>query len=230
MTFFRTCAFIVTVSFILLCNSALSQSREEERSVSSPKKQKPGPKVSSPSQGKKDDILGEKIPDYIARWELARTLYILKRYDESIEEYQTLLKNRPDLAEARVELISVMAWTDDEDKHTRAASMAKKMDVEQLSEDKRIELANAMASLELYSKAIKIYKSYLDKHPGDLKVRLRYAAALSWAKQYPESLKQYEMVLEKRPDDIQVRRKYAMVLIWAGKHEKAAEELKTTLD
>ncbi len=230
MTFFRTCTFLLTLSFLLLSSAALSQSVEEQNDYPSPEKDKPRPEVSPPTQGEKDEILGEKIPDYIARWELARTLSVLKKYGESIKEYQTLLKNRPDLTEARIELINVMAWTDNKEKRTQAVSMAKKIDADQLDEDKRLELANAMASLGLYSSATNIYRTYLNKHPGDLKVRLRFAAALSWAKKYPESLKQYEMVLEKRPEDVQVRRKYAMVLIWAGKHEEAATELKKTLD
>jgi tetratricopeptide (TPR) repeat protein len=52
----------------------------------------------------------EEIPDWIARWELARVLSYVKRYEESAEEYRKLLKEKSDLTEARAEMAQVLFW------------------------------------------------------------------------------------------------------------------------
>jgi len=57
---------------------------------------------------------GEEIPDWVARWELARVLSYAKRYDESITEYEKVLKEKPDLTEAKLEMAKVLFWKGDQ--------------------------------------------------------------------------------------------------------------------
>ena len=52
----------------------------------------------------------------------------------------------------------------------------------------------------------------------------------SWTKDYPEAIANYELILKARPKDRQVRRKYGMVLSWAGQNEKAAQQLRESLN
>jgi predicted Zn-dependent protease len=52
----------------------------------------------------------------------------------------------------------------------------------------------------------------------------------SWMKRYSEAIANYEVILKARPQDRQVRRKYGMVLSWAGQNEKAAEQLRKSLN
>lgn len=188
------------------------------------------PEVKLPSTQADSKLTGENIPDYVARWELARVLSYLERYDQALAEYRLLLDNNPKLTAARVEMINVMAWTEDEKHREEALKMVKQIDPDNLQGNKKIELANALASLKLYNQAITIYQERLREKTDDLEVRLRLATTLSWDKQYNKSIKQYEIILQERPGDIQIRRKYAFVLIWANQHEEAAAQLQKTLD
>lgn len=170
---------------------------------------------------------GEEIPDWLARWELARLLSYAQKYDASILEYQKLLQDKPELSDARVELAHVFFWKGEKDK---AMEILEAIPPEDVNEEERLLMANIYAANKEYEKAEPIYRAYLEKHPEDMAVRLKLADMLSWAKKYDASLKAYEKILEMRPDDTQVRRRYAFVLIWAGRHEEAARELRKTLE
>jgi tetratricopeptide (TPR) repeat protein len=168
----------------------------------------------------------DMIPDWQARLELARILSYLKRYDESMAEYNKVLKEKPDLLAAKVELARVLFWSGQADK---AFQMLKSVPLEDLDDQSRQALADLYTARKDYPQAESIYQSYLKAHPDDLKVRLKLAELLSWTKHYPESLVLYEIILKARPDDLQVRRKYAMVLSWAGRKAEALAELRKTL-
>ncbi len=166
------------------------------------------------------------IPDWQARLELARILSYMKRYDESISEYEKVLKEKPDALSAKVELARVFFWSGQTEKAFR---MLQPIPLEALDDQSRQVLAELYTARKDYTQAESIYQSYLKAHPDDLKVRLKLAELLSWTKHYPESLEQYEIILKARPDDVQVRRKYALVLSWAGRKAEAMAELRKTL-
>lgn len=170
---------------------------------------------------------GEEIPDWVARWELARVLSYAKLYDESINEYEKLLRKRPDLTEAKLELANVFFWKGNPD---RAIRLLKQVPQKEMTEETKVLMADLLVAQKDYAEAEPLYKAYLNTHPEDQAVRLRLAEMLSWQKKYDASLNEYRKILKKRPDDMQVRRRYAFVLIWAGKHSEAASELKKTLD
>ncbi len=50
------------------------------------------------------------VPDWIVRWELAKSLGYGKRYEESLHEYKKLCKEKPRLYEARVEMATILFW------------------------------------------------------------------------------------------------------------------------
>ncbi|MDQ1336804.1 MAG: hypothetical protein QG552_3754 [Thermodesulfobacteriota bacterium] len=181
------------------------------------------------SQGSKPTHVkpGEDIPDWVARWELARVLSYVKRYDESIAEYEKVLKEKPGLAEARIEMAKVLFWKGDQ---KTAARILEQVPSKDITGDTQVLMADLLVAQKDYAKAEPLYKTYLESHPGDQAVRLKLAEMLSWQKKYDASLSLYKKILEARPNDIQVRRRYAFVLIWAGKHAEAAAELKKTLD
>ncbi len=168
----------------------------------------------------------EDVPDWLARWELARCLKILKRYNEAIADYRILLKEKPDLYEARLEFAQVLVW---HDQKTEAAELVEKIDPDRLTNEDRALLADIHMILGQYDIAVPLYRTVLDANPVDHKTRLKLAEMLSWEKKYEESLSEYKTLLNALPEDIQVRRKYAMVLIWSGKHEEAIPELRKTL-
>ena len=170
---------------------------------------------------------GEEIPDWVARWELARVLSYAKRYDESITEYEKVLKEKPDLMEAKVEMAKVLFWKGDQ---KAAVQILKQIPPKDITGDTKVLMADLLVAQKDYAKAEPLYKAHLDSHPKDQAARLKLAEMLSWQKKYDESLTEYRKILKALPDDIQVRRRYAFVLIWAGKHSEAASELKKTLN
>ena len=168
----------------------------------------------------------DEIPDWIARWELARVLSYAKRYDEAVEEYRKLLAKKPDLHEARTELANVLAWQGNRQGMRRELES---LPLNKIDDKTKLMLAETYMIQKEYGRAEAIYKEYLARHANDLKVRLRLAEMLSWEKKYDASLAEYEKILKVRPDDIQVRRKYSFVLIWKGSLDQAANELRKTL-
>ncbi|MBU1053544.1 MAG: tetratricopeptide repeat protein [Proteobacteria bacterium] len=168
----------------------------------------------------------EFIPDWQARWELARVLSYVKRYNESIAEYRKVLKEKPDLYEARSELANVLVWHGKQDEAIKELHL---IPIDKTDDKTQLLIADLLVQQKDYKKAGYLYRSYLKKNPHDHKARIKLARILSWTKQYQESLDEYKIILADIPNDIQVRRQYAFVLVWAGKPEDAADELRKTL-
>jgi len=169
---------------------------------------------------------GEEIPDWVARWELARALSYAKRYDESVSEYKKILKERPDLVKAKTEMAKVLFW---QGKKQEAAAILETLKPDQTDDESKLLMADLYVVQKSYKKAAPLYRAYLEKHPGNHGVRLKLAEVLSWDKQYEASLKEYRQILTALPEDIQVRRKYAFVLMWSKRYDEAANELRKTL-
>lgn len=191
----------------------------------------PSIKATAPSKPKSVKVVpvapGEEIPEWAARLELARVLSYLKRYDESITEYGKLLKEKPDLVEAKVELAKVLFWKGDQ---KAAFRFLEQIPVKELTGETKALMADLLVAQKDYAKAEPLYQAHLIAQPEDQAVRFKLAEMLSWQKKYPESLAEFRKILKAYPDDIQVRRRYAFVLIWSGNHSEAASELKRTLD
>jgi len=168
----------------------------------------------------------EEIPAWQARWELARVLSRLKRYDEAAAEYRKLIQEKPDLVEAKVEMAQVQFW---QGKNAEAIAELERIAPTRIDDGTRELMADLYRANKRYDKAEPLYRSILERSPGNDQVRLKLAEILSWIKRYDESLAEYGKILAKRPQDIQLRRKYAFVLIWAGRLPEAAQELKQTL-
>lgn len=167
-----------------------------------------------------------RIPNWMARWELAKVLSYVKKYDESVTEYRKVIQEKPALHKVRLELVNVLLWWGKPDD---ALIELKRIPNDSIDEKTKVLLADLYISQKNYKKAEPLYSEYLEKHPEDHRVRLRLAEMLSWSKRYDESLAEYKTILKSRPDDIQVRRKYAFVLSWAGSYSEAIKELRKTL-
>ena len=211
--------------FLFGTSSAFSEEKTKKFSIPSLTQE------TSPKKPKRVKVVpvkpGDEIPDWVARWELARVLSYVKRYDESITEYGKVLNEKPGLTEAKVEMAKVLFWKGDQKAAVRILEQVPPKD---MTGDTKVLLADLLVAQKDYAKAEPLYKAHLDSHPEDQAVRLKLAEMLSWQKKYDASLAEYRKILKARPDDIQVRRRYAFVLIWAGKHSEAASELKKTLD
>lgn len=169
----------------------------------------------------------EEIPDWKARWELARTLGYVQRLDEAVTEYRKLIAERPDLLQAQAELAVILTW---QGKGDEAFELIRKVPEESLDEKGRLALADLHLARANYDKAEPLLRAHLAQQPDDPVTRYKLAEMLSWGKRYEEALKEYRLILAARPDDVQVRRKYAQLLGWTGRHAEAVEELRRTLD
>jgi len=223
------CLLCACLSFfcISLLRTGVAHSEEKGDKFSIPPL---NPGVTSPKRGDGQVVPvkpGDEIPDWVARWELARILSYAKQYDESISEYEKVLRKKPDLMEAKLELARVLFWKGDQ---KRALQVLEAVPPQAIEGDTTVLMADLFAAQKDYQKAEPLYREYLAHHPQDQAVRLKLAEMLSWEKKYEASLSEYRKILEVSPHDIQVRRRYAFVLIWAGKPEKAASELKKTLE
>jgi len=171
-------------------------------------------------------VAGQEIPDWMARWELARVLSYAGRYEESVTEYSKLLREKPDLPKARIELAKVLFR---QKKGAEALGVLEVVDVRQLDADSVLLMADLYRDRRSYERAAVLYSEYLAKRPGDTPAWLRVAEMLSWEKRYDDSLAEYRKILAALPGDAQVRRKYAMVLMWSKRYGEAATELRRTL-
>lgn len=170
--------------------------------------------------------LGEEIPDWKARWELARLLSYTGRYEESVAAYRRVLSEKPELTEARVELARVLYWNDEPEK---ALQIFEEAPGDALTVSDRIVVGDLFAFRKRYDRAVAAYLQVLEEHPGRSDVRFRLAEVYTWAERYDQALASYRRVLQEDPDNVQARRKYAHVLAWTGDREEAIRQLKRTL-
>ena len=210
---------------IVLAYPSMGLHAEEQKTLTSDRPI--GPNAEKAPSITLSKTFGEEIPDWKARWELAKLLSYVKRYDESLAEYQKLLKEKPDLVEAKAEMARVMFWSG---KREQALKLFEDLPPDKIDEKTMITMADLYTAQKRYDRAESIYRKYLSARPDSHEIRLKLAEMLSWMKRYDESIEQYRVILKAKPDDIQVRRKYAFVLIWAGKQADAIEELQKTLD
>jgi len=188
-----------------------------------------GTTTSRPAVKAPEILVGEsrqEIPDWLARWELARVLSYTKKFDEALREYGRVLREKPDLSDARTEMAHVLYILQ---RHREALEELEKVGLGQLSAPARLLMAEILSTFKRYDEAEAIYRAHLAKHPTDGKVRLKLADILSWTKRYLAALEEFEILLRDRPQDTQLRRRYAFVLSWSGRHDDAARELKKTL-
>lgn len=205
------------VDLCLAQNASYVLQKEAKTSFADKLAPKPG---SATSKGLS---LDEEIPDWQARWELARVLSYVQRYKESIAQYKRLLQEKPDLQKARLEMARVMYWSGHIDE---AQKYLESVPVGDLKPEARLDLADIYVAQKKYPQAKKIYSQFLKNHPQNDAVRLKLARVLSWMSNYEDSLEHYKLLVQHKPEDIQLKRQYAQVLIWAGKYEQAIKELR----
>jgi thioredoxin-like negative regulator of GroEL len=168
-----------------------------------------------------------EMSDTAARLELAKILGYAKKYSEAIDAYRQVLATDPENLEAKIGLSEVLYWSGNIE---AAAASLEGVSEEKLDDKAKLMLADLLVAKKNYERALRIFSAYLEKKPDDLAVRLKLADTQTWIKRYPDAIANYQLILKARPNDRQVRRKYGMVLSWAGQNEKAAEELRQSLN
>jgi thioredoxin-like negative regulator of GroEL len=169
----------------------------------------------------------EDISDTATRLELAKVLTYDKRYAEAMEVYRQILAAEPENLAAKIGLSEVLYWTGNSE---AASATLKGVPEDKLDDKGKLMLADLFVAKKDYESAIRIFSAYVERKPDDWVVRLKLADVQSWTKRYPDAIASYEAILKAHPHDRQVRRKYGMVLSWAGQNEKAAEQLRQSLN
>ncbi len=203
------------VTGFIACALFLSSARAADSAVPSPST------TPAPSPTEAD------ISDTAARIELAKVLTYDKKFAEAMDVYRQVLATDPENLEAKIGLSEVLYWTGNSE---AAAETLKGVPEDKLDDKGKLMLADLFVAKKDYEPAIRIFSTYLDRKPDDWVVRLKLADVQSWTKRYPEAIASYEAIFRARPHDRQVRRKYGMVLSWAGQNEKAAEQLRQSLN
>lgn len=216
-------AIMATLLILLSPYNIYSEKRQEKDVLNNTNTSSSASNLQNPDMG----FPREELPDWKVRWELAKVLGYVKRYQEALSEYEKLLKEKPDLLEAKIEMAKILYWSGQQNK---ALKVFATVPLDRLDEDEKITMADIYTAIKQYKKAEPIYREFLERHPENLRIRLKFAEILSWEKRYDESLIQYEIIIKARPGDIQIKRKYAFVLTWAGRHNDAILELRKTLD
>jgi thioredoxin-like negative regulator of GroEL len=183
--------------------------------------------VPSPSATVAPSPTEAELSDTATRLELAKVLTYDKRYAEAMEAYRQVLATEPENLAAKIGLSEVLYWTGNSE---AAAAMLKGVPEDKLDDKGKLMLADLFVAKKDYEPAIRIFSTYLERKADDWVVRVKLADVQSWTKRYPEAIASYEAILKARPHDRQVRRKYGMVLSWAGQNEKAAEQLRQSLN
>jgi thioredoxin-like negative regulator of GroEL len=168
-----------------------------------------------------------EISDTATRLELAKVLTYDKRYAEAMDVYRQVLATEPQNLQAKIGLSEVLYWTGNSE---AAAATLKEVPEDKLDDKGKLMLADLLVAKKDYEPALRIFSAYLERNSDDWVVRLKLADVQSWTKRYREAIASYEAILKARPHDKQVRRKYGMVLSWAGQNEKAAEQLRQSLN
>jgi thioredoxin-like negative regulator of GroEL len=167
-----------------------------------------------------------EMSDTATRLELAKILSYDKKYSEAIDAYRQVLGTDPENFEAKIGLSEVLYWSGNIE---AAAATLESVPEGKLDDKAKLMLADLLVAKKDYERAVGIFSAYLEQKTDDLVVRLKLADTQAWMKRYSDAIANYQLILKARPNDRQVRRKYGMVLSWAGQNEKAAEELRKSL-
>jgi tetratricopeptide (TPR) repeat protein len=220
----KTFLFLLAVS--CLTPGLRAQQRESLLPPTPPQQPPPQANPAPPRNTARTIPLQETIPDWQARWELARALSYLQRYDESLGEYRKVLAERPNDAAVRQDYGQVLLWAG---RPAEAQAELDRVPADQRTPAASLALADALVAGRRYDEAEAIYRRVLAANPADQLTRLKLAEILSWTKRYDDSLALYREILAALPADGQVRRRYALVLMWSGRSAEAAAELRRTL-
>lgn len=170
--------------------------------------------------------LEQAVPEWQARWELARVLSYLRRWDESFAAYRRVLAERPDDDAVRQDYGLALFWAG----HTDAAiATLRAVPAATRSPEARLALADLLVGRQAFAEAEELYRDHLAGQPDDLVAQLKLAHLLSWRGAFTESLQIFDRLVAARPTDVQLQRRRALVLMWSGDHAAAADALQATL-
>ena len=169
--------------------------------------------------------LALRSTDAEARVKLGRVYEWQGHYQAATAEYSAAGRLSPDNKDAQEGLERAKGLAAGRLRRTTSADIVKKIQ-ETGNTALYWNLANTLYHNEGRKvEAIRTYRLYLTKFPGDYQARLKLARVLSWEKKYDESIALYRQCLAQRPDDVVARTELANVLAWQQRFDPALAEL-----
>jgi predicted Zn-dependent protease len=163
-----------------------------------------------------------EVPEWVVRWDMARTLSYSQRYDEAIKEYKKALAVHPD-PRIEMEIARTLYWKGEQE---QALALINKIQHDDIDETMKKFMADLLAAQRRHEEAEKIYLELLHEHPDNVETLLCMARMLSWAGKEHKSLTYYKRILDNNNDNNAVRKEYAFLLLKIGRYQEAAEEFK----
>lgn len=174
-----------------------------------PKKSKEVPGVET----KIKQVPGEgaySVPLWKVEWEKARQWVLLKKYPEAILAFRQALGLKPNLDEARQELVQVLVtlerWGE---AVTELELLAEHHPTNQKVQK---ELAELLTRKKEYRRAIERYQWLLQKDPENLQIHLSLAANYYQINELEKALIEWRQVLIRDPQNVEARTHLAEVL------------------
>ncbi|HMK66162.1 MAG TPA: tetratricopeptide repeat protein, partial [Thermodesulfobacteriota bacterium] len=151
------------------------------------------------------------FPLWKQHWEKARQSVILKKYPEAVQDFQKALALKPNLDEARQELIQVLVTLE------RWGEAVKELEIlaEHHPQNTRVqkELADLLAQKKEYRRAIEKYSWLLQREPENMPLRLSLASSYYQIGESEKAMIEWRQVLIRDPQNLEARTRLAEVLM-----------------
>jgi tetratricopeptide (TPR) repeat protein len=153
--------------------------------------------------------------------------------EEALNDFEAYLRRHPRDDKVRVEVAAVLSYSKDKALVARSLPLYD-VHLNRSPDDleARLQRARARSWLAMTKEAEEDFRSYLQKRPGDDKVKLELAMVLSWSKDKREqarALSIFDEYLRDHPEDDQALLQRARIKSWLGKHKEAVVDYRAYL-
>jgi tetratricopeptide (TPR) repeat protein len=151
------------------------------------------------------------FPLWKVHWEKARQWVIQKKYSEAVQDFQKALTLKPNLDEARQELVQVLVTLE------RWGEAVKELEIlaehHPLNIKVQKELADLLSQKKEYRRAIEKYQWLLQKEPENIQLRLSLAFNYYQIHETEKALIEWRQVLIRDPQNLEARVQLADALV-----------------
>lgn len=150
------------------------------------------------------------VPLWKLQWEKARQGVLQKKYSEAIQNFRQALTLKPNLDEARLELVQVLIT---QERWTEAISELETVaEHHPLNQKVQKDLADLLTQKKEYRRAIERYQWLLQRDPDNLSIRLSLASDYYQINEWEKALIEWRQVHIRDPQNVEARTHLAEVL------------------
>ncbi len=171
-----------------------------------PSPKAPGLREVPPIETKVKQVPGDgsySVPFWKQHWEQARKFVFQKEYGPAVTAYKQALALKPNLDEARLELVRLLETLQRYEEASRELELFVEHQPHQVKVQQ--ELADLFVLRKEYRRAAEWYQRVLLKDPENLTVRLSLAGAFSQIGEMEKALLEWRQVLIRDPQQVEAR-------------------------